>query len=134
MVRSEERGCGRGCETHREREREGARGWNETRRGGKEMGGRGEVLEREGEREREIPAEPGREGKREGAVHEAEEERTQAPRTRADGARRRCIGSCTPATPGTSHVVGLPSTAIHGGQLLLLRPQVVHLHLRSSCP
>jgi len=46
--------------------------------------------------------------------------------------RRRCIGSCTPATPGTSHVVGLPSTAIHGGQLLLLRLQVVHLRLRSS--
>lgn len=128
MVRSEERGCeGRGCETetrtrgtNRERERERANGTKRSEGGGKEMGGRGEASERE--------------RKREGAVHEAEEERTQAPRTRADAARRRCIGSCTPATPGTSHVVGLPSTAIHGGQLLLLRPQVVHLHLRSSCP
>lgn len=126
MVRSEERGCeGRGCETETRtrgtnRERERANGTKRSEGGGKEMGGRGEASERE--------------RKREGAVHEAEEERTQAPRTRADAARRRCIGSCTPATPGTSHVVGLPSTAIHGGQLLLLRPQVVHLHLRSSCP
>lgn len=110
----------RGRVERTERERERANGTKRSEGGGKEMGGRGEASERE--------------RKREGAVHEAEEERTQAPRTRADAARRRCIGSCTPATPGTSHVVGLPSTAIHGGQLLLLRPQVVHLHLRSSCP
>lgn len=66
------------------------------------------------------------------ALHTSTAARTQAPGTRGNARRRRCIGSCTPATPGTSHVVGLPSTAIHGGQLLLLCPQVVHLRLRSS--
>ncbi|KYN32198.1 hypothetical protein ALC56_13576, partial [Trachymyrmex septentrionalis] len=74
----------------------------------------------------------GRERERERKLHTSAAARTQAPGTRGDTRRRRCIGSCTPATPGTSHVVGLPSTAIHGGQLLLLRLQVVHLRLRSS--